>query len=77
MCEEGWAKNTWEGLAKKLRSMGRDQQNFPLRLTQPKSQISDALIYLCVTQSISGDVMLNPNEKFKVAILHLNRAWNH
>ncbi len=21
--------------------------------------------------------MLNPIEKFKVAILHLNRAWNH
>ncbi len=23
------------------------------------------------------EIMLNPIEKFKVAILHLNRAWNH
>ena len=39
--------------------------------------ISDGEIYLWVTQSIYGDVMLNPIEKFKVAILHLNRDWNH
>ena len=55
------------------------------------------LLYLCVAQSIKGDIMLrrfhtvffgtlrlffmekclNPIEKFKVAILHLNRDWNH
>ncbi len=40
-------------------------------------QISDGEIYLCVTQSILGAIMLNPIEKFKVAILHLNRDWNH
>ncbi len=39
--------------------------------------LTDAQIYLCVTQSILRDIMLNPIEKFKVAILHLNRAWNH
>ncbi len=41
---------------------------------------TDAEIYLCVTQSIYGDIetlMLNSIEKFKVTILHLNRAWNH
>ncbi len=38
---------------------------------------TDGEIYLCVTQSIYGDVMLNRIEKFKVAILHLNRDWNH
>ena len=39
--------------------------------------ITYAQIYLCVTQSIQGDVMLNPIEKLKLAILHLNGAWNH
>ncbi len=40
-------------------------------------KLTDAQVYLCVAQSIQGDIMLNPIEKFKVAILHLNRAWNH
>ena len=41
---------------------------------------SEALnIYLCVTQSIEGDIMLNPTEKFKVTILHMNKVklWFH
>ncbi len=41
------------------------------------NNVSDGEIYLCVAQSIQGDTMLNPIEKFKVAILHLNRDWNH
>ncbi len=42
-----------------------------------KNDITDGEIYLCVTQSIYGAIMLNPIEKFKVAILHLNRDWSH
>ena len=40
-------------------------------------ELTDGEIYLCVTQSIYGATMLNPIEKVKVAILHLNRGWNH
>ncbi len=36
---------------------------------------TDAQIYLCVTQSIQLNITLNSIKKFKVAILHLNRAW--
>ncbi len=39
--------------------------------------ISDGEVYLCVAQSIKGDVMLNPIEKFKRSILHLNRSLHH
>ncbi len=39
--------------------------------------LSDAEIFLCVTQSIKGDVRLNSIEKSKVAILHTNRDRNH
>ncbi len=41
--------------------------------------LTDSQIYLiCVTQSIQGAIMLNPIEKFKVAIiLHMKRDWNH
>ena len=46
-------------------------------LTMCLRQITDKEIYLCVTQSVQGAIMLNPIEKFKVAILHLNRDWNH
>ena len=38
---------------------------------------TDWEIYLLVTQSIQGAMILNPIEKFKFAILHQNRDCNH
>ncbi len=52
-------------------------QNSMIKVTVQKPQNTDGDIYLCVAESIKGAIMLNPIEKLKVAILHLNRAWNH